>query len=252
MANSFDRYAASRQASLQNGKNLAHRFIEKPAMKALLPDLSGKRVLLIGCGTGEEAMILEEHGAKNIVGIDTSDESIRLAAKAYPAHTFAPGDMHRLDFANATFDFVYSSLAVHYSQTPLKIYQEAFRVLKPGGIFQFSTGHPLRWASESIVINGEATQVMGFGLGTSGSPAHLYGDYSNFAEHEATLPNGQVEKVWIGPPSMHFSLLQEAGFTITHFNETKPTDELCDIDEYYYNRCNRFPQFTVFVAKKAT
>lgn len=250
MTNNFDRYAADRQQSLKNGQNLAHRFVEKPAMEKLLPDLSGKHVLLVGCGTGEETTLLEERGAKNIVGIDISSESVRLARESYPTHHFSVGDMHHLDFADSTFDVVYSSLAVHYSPTPLDVYQEVFRVLKPGGIFQFSTGHPVRWASESAVIDGEPVKVLGFSLQEKGKSTHIYGDYSNFAQYTATLPNGQVEHVWISSPSRHFSLLQQAGFIVTNFVETQPVEELRAVDASYYDRCNRFPQFSVFAAKK--
>lgn len=250
MTNNFDHYAAERQQSLITGKNLAHRFVEKPAMKRLLTDLTGKRILLIGCGTGEETLILEEFGANDIHGIDMSETSIQLAATAYPSHQFSVGDMHQVDFADATFDLVYSSLAVHYSPKPLDVYKEVFRVLKPGGIFQFSTGHPMRWASASVIIDGKPAKVLGFGLDREGRSTHLYGDYSTFARHEASLPNGQTEQVWISSPSGHFSLLQQAGFMITDFIETQPVEELRTIDESYYNRCNRFPQFTVFAAKK--
>lgn len=250
MTSNFDHYATERQYSLKAGKNMGHRYIEKPAMRSLLSSLVDKSILLVGCGTGEETLLLEEFGASDIHGIDISKTSIRLATKAYPTHQFNVGDMHQLKFADTTFDLVYSSLAIHYSPKPLDVYEEIFRVLKPGGVLQFSVGHPMRWASASVVIDNEPAKVMGFSLDSNGRSTNLYGNYSKFTNHQAELPGGQVEQVWIGPPSQHFSLLQRAGFIATNFIETRPVKELQTIDKSYYDRCNRFPQFAVFAAKK--
>lgn len=81
-ANDYDRWAADRQKGLKAGESLPHRFVEKPAMRKLLPDLHNKRVLLVGCGTGEESQLLSEYGAADMVGIDLSRESIRLAKES--------------------------------------------------------------------------------------------------------------------------------------------------------------------------
>ena len=114
MVNDYDKYAKMRQEQLKSGGKRPHRFIEKPMMRELLPNLSGKRVLMLGCGTGEEALMLNEFGATDLVGVDLSEESIRLAKESYPDFEFVAGDMHDLPFKDGEFDFVYSSLAVHY------------------------------------------------------------------------------------------------------------------------------------------
>ena len=90
--NDYDRYAAVRQDALKKGEKLLHRFVEKPAMKKLIPSLLGKRVLMLGCGTGEESLLLEEFGGKDMVGVDFSKESVRLANISYPEHTFLTAD----------------------------------------------------------------------------------------------------------------------------------------------------------------
>ena len=50
-------------------------------MKTMLPNLNNKKILMLGCGTGEESKLLELFGAstKKITGIDISDKSIELA-----------------------------------------------------------------------------------------------------------------------------------------------------------------------------
>jgi len=248
MVNDYDRYAAQRQEALKKGETLPHRFVEKPAMKKLLPDLKNKEVLMLGCGTGEESLLLEEFGALAMTGVDLSKESVRLANETYPHHTFAVADMHSLDFAGDTFDFIYSSLTIHYSSHPLDVYKEMFRVLRPGGTLQFSIGHPMRWASERIQIDGTQTKLMGYTEGDT--PPRLYGNYSDFKEYDETFPTGEVLRFWIGPPSMHFGLLRQAGFEVTDFVETKAVEECKEANEYYYERFSHFPQFAVFAAQK--
>jgi SAM-dependent methyltransferase len=156
--------------------------------------------------------------------------------------------MHKLPFDDGIFDFVYSSLTVHYSSVPVDVYREVLRILKPGGVFQFSVGHPMRWASERIMIEGAPTKLMGYTEG--GMPPRLYGNYSDFQEYDETFPSGEILRFWIGPPSMHFGLLRQAGFEVTDFIETKAVEETKQVDEYYYERFSHFPQFVVFVAKK--
>ncbi len=204
-----------------------------------MPDLTGKRILLLGCGSGEESKLLEEFGATNLVGIDLSVESIKLAKESYPGYEFTVGDMHRLAFADREFDFVYSSLTVHYSDNPLAVYKEVGRVLKPGGSFQFSVGHPVRWASDVANVDGRQVRLLGYTEGKD--KPKLYGKYHTFSRHQDAFSDGMVVQYWIGPPSMHFNLLKQAGFTVEACN---------DIDPYYYERFSEFPQWAVFVAKK--
>ena len=248
MVNDYDHYAAQRQEELKKGEKLPHRFVEKPAMKSLLPNLKGKRVLMLGCGTGEESVLLEEFGASSMTGIDLSAESVRLANESYPKHHFVVGDMHKLEFEDASFDFIYSSLTVHYSSRPNEVYKEVLRILKPGGQFQYSVGHPMRWASERVTFNGVPTKLMGYTEGDK--PPRLYGNYLDFREYDETFPSGEVLRFWIGPPSMHFNLLKQAGFTVNDFIETKAIEECKAVNADYFMRYSHFPQFMIFAAKK--
>ena len=78
----------------------------------------------------------------------------------------------------------------------------------------------------------------------------LYGNYSDFGEYEETFPSGEVLRFWVGPPSMHFRLLREAGFNVTNFIETKAIEETKEVNNDYYLRFSHFPQFIVFAAEK--
>ena len=100
--NDYDKFAEKRQQDLINGMKPSHRFVEKPMMKAMIPDLRGKKILMLGCGTGEEVDLLEAFGASKelLTGIDLSSKSIDLAKKAYPQVEFVVGDMNDLPFDN--------------------------------------------------------------------------------------------------------------------------------------------------------
>ena len=65
--NDYDKYAKMRQEQILKGEKRPHRFLEKPMMRELLPDLTGKKVLMLGCGTGDECLLLTQFGGKDMV-----------------------------------------------------------------------------------------------------------------------------------------------------------------------------------------
>ena len=101
----------------------------------------GKRILDIGCGLGGPAMdMVRLHGA-NVVGIDLEAPLIeRAKARARNAGladrcTFECVEPGPLPFATQTFDIVLSSGAVTQTADKATMFDEALRVLKPGGHF---------------------------------------------------------------------------------------------------------------------
>lgn len=252
--NDYDKFAEKRQQDLINGMKPSHRFVEKPMMRAMLPKLENKKILMLGCGTGEESKLLEAFGAdvNNLVGIDLSSKSIEIAKKTYPNVEFVVADMNELPFLDNTFDFVYSSLTIHYNGTPLKAYEEVYRVLKPGGEFLFSIGHPLRWGSEEVDLNNEKVRIIGCSKSDDGNS--VYGNYHTFKSHTfnsfAWQNDGEVLEFFVGSPSMHFKLLRTAGFDVLDFTESKCVEDAKDVDMNYYVKNSEVPQFMAFLAKK--
>jgi 2-polyprenyl-3-methyl-5-hydroxy-6-metoxy-1,4-benzoquinol methylase len=76
---------------------------------AFLAPLEGRRILDVGTGTGRAAIALAKAGAI-VTGVDASREMLavaeRRAREEGAAVTFTPGDAHRLDFADRSFDAV--------------------------------------------------------------------------------------------------------------------------------------------------
>lgn len=121
---------------------------EWPAIRALLPDLGGKRVVDLGCGFGWFARWARQHGAARVLGLDLSENMLARAASDTndPAIEYKTADLERLAPPEASFDFAYSSLAFHYIEDFAKLAQTVHRALVPGAHFIFSIEHPIYMA----------------------------------------------------------------------------------------------------------
>lgn len=105
-------------------------------------DLHGKRVLDIGAGVGGvDALLVERHGAAEVVGIDV-EEQLVTAARALIAGKglnsrirFELVEPGALPFADASFDLVFSKDAMVHVPDKAALYAEVLRVLRPGGRF---------------------------------------------------------------------------------------------------------------------
>src|SRR5436190_336442 len=69
-------------------ESVYHSLYEKPAIYKLIPDLKDKKVISLGCGSGEDSYYLKQQGAELSVGIDIAEELIKIATKSYSDCTF--------------------------------------------------------------------------------------------------------------------------------------------------------------------
>lgn len=247
---SFDEKAMEWAERMRSRKNHAHSYLEKPAMYAKLPPLKGKTVLCIGCGSGEECEHLLKSGAKKVVGIDTSKELIAIAKTSYPDIEFRVEDMRKMKFPQASVDFVYSSLAMHYLADWRSTLKKIYRLLKPRGTFLFSTHHPASWSAEIIQARHNKAKLLGYEK-IGDRLKRIYGDYQN---------RHQIHDVWFGnmavsyyhkPLSEIFEEIRSAGFVVADFLEPKPRPSLKKIAADEYLLYSRIPLFMIFELKKA-
>lgn len=113
----------------------------------LLDDVKGKDILEIGCGGGQNAIVLSKWGAKS-VGLDISEEQIeyarKLAEKEGVKVPLYVGNMEDLSrFEDESFDVVLSSFAIGYVKNLAMTFREVFRVLWNKGLFVFCDVHPI-------------------------------------------------------------------------------------------------------------
>ncbi|QGH34280.1 methyltransferase domain-containing protein [Gracilibacillus salitolerans] len=119
-------------------------------VKTLIPDLQDKVVLDLGCGFGWHCRYAREQKAKSVVGVDISEKMLQEAKEMTndSSISYLNQPIEEIDFSEATFDVVFSSLALHYVKDYQTICSKVFDYLKPGGTFIFSAEHPIFTARE--------------------------------------------------------------------------------------------------------
>jgi ubiquinone/menaquinone biosynthesis C-methylase UbiE len=226
--------------------NRAHLFIEKPAMKVKIKDLTGKKVLSVGCGSGEECNLLQKKGASDITGIDIASKLIKEARRCYPKYKFHTMNVKNMKFEDNTFDFVYSSLMMHYLKDWKIALAEINRVMKSGSTFLFSTLHPTRWSGER---QGD-TLLMGFQYPSNENKLKIFGDYLN----KKAINDVGIKQInmtsYVRPLSDMFRELVKANFEIIDIYEPKATTETKFYDLGYHEINQKIPDFIIFEAKK--
>jgi len=103
----------------------------------LLGDVKGKDILEVGCGGGQNSIVLSKWGA-NVAGLDISERQIeyakKLARKEHAKVRFYLGNMENLTiFADRSFDIGLSSFAVGYVDHLSTTFAEIYRVLRKKG-----------------------------------------------------------------------------------------------------------------------
>lgn len=108
-------------------------------------DISGKRVLDIGCGSGACAVLIaHDLGADHVTGIDV-EEPVCAAARRraeeggvssrVTIEKVSPGPF---PFPDESFDVVFSKDSIIHIPDKAAMASDAFRILKPGGMFAAS------------------------------------------------------------------------------------------------------------------
>jgi len=116
----------------------AHRYTSEwhIPIAADFSSARGLKVLEIGCGLGIDGAQFAEAGA-NYTGVDLTEAAVELARTRFElfdlSGKFQTADAENLDFANKSFDLVYSHGVLHHTPDTAKAIREVHRVLRPGG-----------------------------------------------------------------------------------------------------------------------
>ncbi|WED22721.1 malonyl-ACP O-methyltransferase BioC [Vibrio sp. JC009] len=116
------------------------RQVGRELMAKMPRDLTGYKVLDIGCGTGYFSELLAQRGAEVTAADLSADmlEQAKFRCGSSVAH-YQQADAENLPFGDSVFDFAFSSLALQWCEDLSKPLKELKRVTKPGGSVLFST-----------------------------------------------------------------------------------------------------------------
>lgn len=172
----FDQLKARLKATWMTGDyDLFSRFMQKDAelFFTRLNTKPGIRLLDVGCGAGQLALIAARAGAK-VWGCDIATnwlESARTRATAEGLQiVFEEADAESLPYEDGQFDVVASLIGAMFAPRPDLVAAELTRVCRPGGVIAMAN-----WTPEGFV--GQMFKTISKHIAPSGMPAPvLWGD----------------------------------------------------------------------------
>ena len=202
------------------------RFMEKDAEKFFgrLGITPGTRLLDVGCGAGQIALIAARNGAE-VTGCDIATNWLEKARDRASAEgleiAFEEGDAEALPYKDGQFDAVVSLVGAMFAPRPNLVAAELTRVCRPGGVIAMAN-----WTPGGFI--GQMFKVITKYIAPSGMPAPvLWGDEAivrerlrdgiaelkcvrrNYRFHYPFPPNAVVEffRTNYGPISRAFASL---------------------------------------------
>ncbi|MEH0580970.1 MULTISPECIES: methyltransferase domain-containing protein [Streptomyces] len=216
--------AMGEEFAAQVTKNVYNSYTDRPAMLRLAGDVSGLRVLDLGCGAGHYAAELLERGASTVVGVDGSESLLRAARERLGDGDRAPLHRHDLEeplafLPEESFDLAVPALVHHHVEAREQLLAEVRRVLRPGGTLLVSTTHP------------------------TGDWQYFGGSY--FTEDRVALPFGTGHALSYRRMTLQTFLgeLLGAGYVLEELVEPRATEEGRAVDSRRYDKTHRTPTF---------
>lgn len=199
---------------------------------------STKCVLDVGSGVGGTSRCLAQQFGCHVTGIDLTEEYCRAAAMLSSriglAHLteFRQGNATQLSFPDQTFDVVWTEHVAMNIPDKAQLYQEMYRVLKPGGtlaIYDVLAGpsgpvlFPVPWArtpDTSFLVQPDELRKL---LEETG---FTITDWSDTTERARTWFVSLAEKIQKeGLPSLGFHILMGADFKVMAQNQGRNLQE---------------------------
>ena len=205
VVNDYDSFAKAYTAETE--ANLINGYYMRPAIVNLAGDVTGRRILDAGCGSGPIAAALRDRGA-TVTGFDASAGMLELARRRLGPDA----DLHLADlasplpFPDGAYDDVIAALVLHYLEDWTGPLAELRRVLRPGGRLIAAVDHPF------------AIELMHREQG--GKPAYFETrsrtEEWTFGGHSAPMT------FWTRPLQAMTSAFTAAGFQIAVISEPSP------------------------------
>jgi cyclopropane fatty-acyl-phospholipid synthase-like methyltransferase len=244
---------------VQNKKSwnsVAHHFNGKDALPSYGPftqteeelklfgDITNKKVLDIGCGSGHSLRYMADKGASELWGIDLSEvqkETAEETLRDLEPHLYCAPMEEDIGLPKQYFDYVYSIYAVGWTTDLSATFRLIHSYLKEGGSFIFSWDHPLY-----AHMNSEKGQIF------------LEGSYQQegIAKMENFKEEGTSMVIHKRKMATYINELITVGFTIETVVESdvSPKYDTMDVEvsDRYYSlyKARKFPTTMIIKAKK--
>jgi SAM-dependent methyltransferase len=208
----------------------------------LFPNLCGKRVLDIGCGSGHSLKWCGDNGASELWGLDISTKQIENARHFLSINEYVPKLFNAPMEANCGlpteyFDVIYSIYAIGWTVDLQTTFDNIASYLKKDGVFIFSWDHPLMHCVDaqdnSMIFDGCYFDEDNFSYNQRGNPV--------------TINNRKL--------STYINTLAKSGFMIEYLIEETDQVTLSQPVEFssgYYTqyKAKKFPLSFIIKAKK--
>ncbi len=139
--------AAARDAWAQEEVTWGKWHIPESEVR-ILPDIAGKDVVELGCGTGYFGAWLKRAGAGRVVGVDVTPAQLETACRMNDEFglglDFLEENAEQTSLPDAAFDLVVSEYGASIWCDPARWIPEAARLLRPGGELIFLRGSTLK------------------------------------------------------------------------------------------------------------
>jgi len=177
-------------------RNEVYPGVKSPAFRRILPYLTGKKVLDIGCGSDTNLSLL----SKDSIGIDISDKNVEHCKKV-GLNALKMNINEKLLFESESFDAILASHILEHVDSPLNLLKEIARVAKKEAIVAIAV--PKEYSLMTII----------------------YPYFDNRGEHLYSFsPNGiraLLDEVGLSTIKMipDFSIIDPKKFWLTYFFE---------------------------------
>jgi len=164
----FQRAAADYDRAAVLQREVGSRLLERLDLLKIAP----RRILDLGCGTGHALPALaRRYPRAQLIGLDLAEAMLHRARRRQGPwqrlrrpQRFLCADATALPLADDSVDLVHSNLTLQWLDDPAPAFAEVFRILRPGGVFLFTTLGPdtLRELRESWAVADRAEHVSPF------------------------------------------------------------------------------------------
>ncbi len=122
----------------------------------------GFHILDLGCGSGRLYHLFQDFQDIQYIGLDQSEEQIKIAREKFPGVDFRIGEMTTLPFADGEFDVLYCIATFHHlpdEETRIKSLREMVRVTKPGSYILLTNWNMYSETAYKLVEKGKFKEV---------------------------------------------------------------------------------------------